>query len=130
MSFGGGFGGFGNTNQQQQQQQQPSTGFGGFGANTNTPSSGTYNLDRDKTVRHSLTAEYAGFGSNTAGGFGATSNTGGGMFGNTSSTPGGFGSTPGKSLSSIKGRVSSGEAYTRRSSFSTTPRFPPILTGL
>ncbi|KAM0265645.1 hypothetical protein ACHAQJ_000079 [Trichoderma viride] len=95
MSFGGGFGGFGSNNNQQQQQQQPSTGFGGFGATSNTPSSGTFNLDRDKALHHSLTAEHAGFGSNTAGGFGATSNTGGGMFGNTSSTPGGFGSTPG-----------------------------------
>lgn len=93
MSFGGFGGGFGSNNQ-----QQPS-GFGGFGAaSTSTPSSGTFNLDRDKALLHSLTEKHAGFGSNTAGGFGATGNTGGGMFGQTTPTPSGFGSTAGKSL--------------------------------
>lgn len=97
MSFGGGFGGFGSNNQ-----QQSSGGFGGFGANNNTTSSGTLNLDRDTASPQSLTVHHPGFGSNTGGGFGTTSNTGGGMFGGgNTSTPGGFGSTPGKSFPSF-----------------------------
>lgn len=112
MSFGGGFGGgFGSNNQQQ------SSAFGGFGASTSTPSSGTFNLDRDKALRHSLTERHAGFGSNPSGGFGATSNTGGGLFGNTTPTPSGFGSTAGKFVSSGKGRVGSREAQHLRPSF-------------
>ncbi|KAL7799187.1 nuclear protein 96 domain-containing protein [Trichoderma ceciliae] len=107
-SFGGGFGGFGSNN------QQPSSGFGGFGANNNTTSSGTFNLDHDKALHPSLTANRAGFGTNTAAGFGATSNTGGGMFGNTSSTPGGFGSTPGGFGSNTGG-------FGNKPAFGTTP---------
>ncbi|KAL6890746.1 nuclear protein 96 domain-containing protein [Trichoderma evansii] len=97
MSFGGGFGGgFGSNNQQ-------SSGFGGFGANTSTPSSG--------------------FGSNTSGGFGATSNTGGGMFGNTTPTPSGFGSNTGGFGSTTSG-------FGSKPAFGSTPTTTTTSGGL
>ncbi|KAM0466223.1 hypothetical protein ACHAPV_001180 [Trichoderma viride] len=104
MSFGGFGSGFGSNNQQQQQQQQQQpSGFGGFGASTSTPSSG--------------------FGTNPAGGFGATSNTGGGMFGQTTPTPSGFGSTTGAFGSATSG-------FGSKPAFGSTPTTTATSGGL